>query len=198
MNEQTTIKTDFNDFLNEAQDFVFQMGAVSLSQLQALFPNINCNDLERIITSRLTKSKQCQKHGNWYCPIGRTELANVMTERLIWVALDIMEYEPRMLPVLSRTPANTYMVFKNDKVYELVYLHRNNTASQITMLNEKYNRIHADNPNNAMVYVLVIEEDSMLDELDNYTIHFPHMVAYVSNSFKNFKPEILTTEIVEL
>lgn len=195
MSFQIQFDTTFQDFLNIAQDFVYQAGAVSLQHLQALFPKFKVVDLERIITTRLVKTKQCQRIGEYFCPLGTTDMANIMTGRSLWVAMDIMDYDVNNFPLFSRTPHNSYMVIKNDKVYEIVYMHRNNISSQITMLNERYNRIHADNQNNAIVYVIVIEEDTMLDTLDEYKLHFPYMVAYVSNNIIDNRPEILTTDI---
>ena len=90
----TQINNDFSAFLQVAQDFVFQAGAITLPQLQSLFPNFPCADLERIITSRLTKNKQCQYFGKYYCPKHDSSLAKRSTECALWVALDIMDYDP--------------------------------------------------------------------------------------------------------
>lgn len=191
---KTQVNTEFQDFLQVAQDFVYQAGAITLEQLQSLFPNFPCNELERIITSRLCKNKQCQYFGRYYCPKHDSSFAKISTERMLWVALDIMEYNPAYIPTFSRTHTNDYLIIKNDTLYELDYIHDNNLSAKITYLNEKYNSLHKKSQS-ALIHVLVAENENLLDKLDKYNIVFPYIVAVVSNERKNGKPEILTTEI---
>lgn len=190
------------DFKDQIQTIVNTLQCVTMRQLYHLIPNkLNKSkeELENMVFTTykyhyISRSQGATPEDNIYYTFdkGNIDHGNIATT---WVFIDyvkqfgILPYDALKTACASQKPV-TLNVLVEGKLVKFISITNKSDAVQVLLAQEQFYQHYerGEEDLSGSLYMLVLESESLLDELENFKITIPHTVALLS--FENNLPMV--------